>query len=107
MTAPTPLHGALLELGLEDLIPLPEALGDQDVRASVGGQPTINQIAAALVELLHLGRVSVWAGRWPAEPHRVSSADAERLLSDPGCYSFSNEAKGLERIYFANVENIA
>jgi len=50
----------LLKLGLEDLIPLPKhwVTGDDDVRAAVGGDPSTNQVAHALVDLLRLGRLS-------------------------------------------------
>ena len=55
MTTSNPLQEALLELGLEDLIPLPEALGDPEVHAATRGTPTVDQVAPALVELLHQG----------------------------------------------------
>lgn len=107
MTVLTPLHEALLVLGLEDLIPLPEALEDSDVRAAVGGVPAIDEVADALVDLLQLGRISVWAADWSEEPRRVAVQNAVQLLHDRRRYAYENEADGLERVYFVNVENVA
>jgi hypothetical protein len=106
MTTFTHLQQALLELGLEDLIPLPEAFGDPDIRAAVGGELTVEDVAAALTDLSRMGRISVWAGHWPSEPRRIELHEAEQLLHDPRRYSFEQEAQGLERVYFVNVENV-
>lgn len=107
MTTLTRLQDALLDLGLEDLIPLPEPLTTPEVREAVGGEPTSAQLADALVHLLRLGLISVWAGHWQGKPRRVNRRSAERLLGDLRHYSFGNEADGSERVYFANVENVA
>ncbi len=107
MTTLTPLHQALLELGLEDLIPLPETLGDRDVHDAVNGEPSIDQIGAALIDLLHLRRISVWMGPWADEPERVEPETAEPLLRDVRRYAFDSENDGSARVYFVNVENVA
>ncbi|MDQ2738088.1 MAG: hypothetical protein M3Y35_05600 [Actinomycetota bacterium] len=106
MTTLTPLQQALLELELEDLIPLPEAFGDQDVRAAAGGEPALEDIAAAIIGLAQPGRISVWAGARLHEPRRVDRQEAEQLLHDPRRYAFENEATGLKRVYLVNVENV-
>lgn len=106
MTGMSRLHEALLELGLEDLIPLPEALDDDDVRDAVGGTPTIDEVATALVDLLRMGQISVWAGHWQDDPRRVDEQTALQLLRDPRRYTFKDEAEGYERVYFVNVENV-
>lgn len=106
MTSLTSLHQAILEVGLEDLIPLPELLGTPEVRAAVGGEPTFEQVGDALVDLLRLGRISVWCGRWPEEPRRVPSNEAEELVCDGRHYTFESEAEDIERVYFVNAKNI-
>lgn len=106
MTSLTPLHQAILEVGLEDVIPLPELLGTPEVRAAVVGEPTVEEVGDALVDLLRLGRVSVWCGHWPEEPRRTSGKEAEGLLLDSRRYTFDGETEGIERVYFVNAENI-
>jgi hypothetical protein len=106
MTSLTPLHEALLELGLEDQIPLPEIATTQEVRA-LDGVNQFPEISSALVDLLRAGRIDVWSGRWPDEPVVVSDDLAETLLRDQRRYSFEAEAADeVERVYFSNVENI-
>lgn len=106
MTRTDPLQHALLELGLEDLIPLPEAFGDPEVRAAAGGEPTAEELGTALADLARTGRISVWVGHWADEPRRVETDEAEQLLNDPRRYSFEHEAIGLDRVYYANIENV-
>lgn len=106
MTDLTQLHEVLLELGLEDQIPLPEIAGTQEVR-DLDATCDFEDISSALVDLLRAGRIQVWSGRWPDEPVVVSDSLAEALLRDVRRYSFDAEASDdLERVYFSNVENI-
>jgi hypothetical protein len=102
----TPLHEALLELGLEDLIPLPEIRATPEVRNLGKDYQHFDKISTALADLLRAGRIQVWAGRWPDEPTLVSNDVAETILRDERRYSFDAEADGLERVYITNVENI-
>lgn len=108
MTELTPLQEALLDQGLEIETPLAEAFRDREIRAAGGGNPTVEEVSAALLELLSLGRISVWAGHWADhDPRRVEGEKAKQLLGDPRQYEFANEEKyGLDRVYYANVENI-
>lgn len=106
MTDLTPLHEALLELGLEDLIPLPEIRATSEVRVLGEEYQDLEKISTALVDLLRAGRIQVWGGHWPAEPTLVSDEVAEPILRDERRYSFDAEADGLERVYFTNVENL-
>lgn len=106
MTDLTPLHEALLELGLEDLIPLPEIRATPEVRDLGEGYQSFEKVYTALVDLLRAGRIQVWAGHWPDEPALVSNDVAETILRDERRYSFDAEADGLERVYFTNVENL-
>jgi hypothetical protein len=52
MTSLTPLRDALLELGLEDLIPLPEILATPEVNELSAEYRHIENVSAALIELL-------------------------------------------------------
>lgn len=108
MTRLTPLQEALLEQGLEVETPLPEIMTDPEILASSSGDLTWQMIADALLGLLMLGRISVWAGPWAEnDPARASRGRAEQLLADPRQYSYKLEdSNGLDRVYYANVENI-
>ncbi|CAN5251010.1 hypothetical protein BH11ACT1_BH11ACT1_06920 [soil metagenome] len=107
MTRTTPLYEALLELGLEDWIPLPEIVATPEVRSVVDCDRATEMVSLALVDLLRQGRIQVWAGRWPDEPTLVSDDLAEAMLLDGRRYAFDTEASGDERVYFVNVENFA
>jgi hypothetical protein len=106
MTDSVSLQEALLELGLEDLIPLSEIQATPEVRDLGQDYQHLRKISAALVDLLRTGRIQVWAGHWPDEPSLVSGDEAEALVGDERRYSFDGEADGLERVYFTNVENL-
>lgn len=106
MTELTPIHEALLELGLEDLIPLPEIRETPEVRDLGEDYHHFEKISTALVDLLRAKRIQVWAGHWPDEPTVTSDEVAEAILRDERRYSFDAEADGLERVYFTNVENL-
>jgi hypothetical protein len=106
MTDLSPLHEALLELGLEDLIPLPEIRATAEVRDLGKDYQDFEKISTALVDLLRAGRIQVWGGHWPEEPTFISDEVAETILRDERRYSFDAEADGLERVYFSNVENL-
>jgi hypothetical protein len=107
MTSLTPLRDVLLELGLEDLIPLPEILATPEVDELGAEYRHIQKISAALVELLREQRIQVWEGFWHEEPKHISGEPAEALLGDMRRYSFDAEAAdGLKRVYYVNVNNI-
>ena len=106
MTQLVPLREALLELGLEDLIPLPEIRETPEVHDLGQEYQDLRKISTVLVDLLRTGRIQVWAGQWPNEPAPVRLEEAEALLRDERRYSFDAEADGLERVYFSNVENL-
>jgi len=103
----TPLHEALLELGLEDWFPLAEILATPEVGSIIDSERAIETVSLALVDLLRQGRIQVWAGRWPDEPARVSGDAAESMLLDARRYSFDSEPSGHERVFFVNVVNFA
>jgi len=105
MTRMTRLHEALLELGLEDLIPLPEAASAPEVLAAIGGSRPPEAIARALLDLLSWNLVQVWTGHWQAEPMLATREAAETLLVDEEKYAFGAEGDRGERVYYVNVAN--
>lgn len=105
MTGSPRLREALLDLGLEDLIPLWEIASSDEVRATFG-TVQVEQLAAVLVELLHEGRIQVWRGPWPQDPEVVDLATAERLLRVEQQYQPNSTADRTARVYYANVDNI-
>jgi hypothetical protein len=106
MTDLTPLRDALLELGLEDLIPLPQILTTLEVRELGEIYQHSEKISAALIELSREGRIQVWAGFWDEEPAHITGELAETSLGDARSYSYDAESDGRKRVYFANVDNI-
>lgn len=101
-----PLHTALLELGLEDWISLPEAVDSMRFEGLLVADESIDKISRALVDLLREDRIQVWSGPWEAvQPSLVAVADAEAILNDPRRYSLDAEADGLDRVFYSNVDN--
>ena len=105
MKETTPLHEALLELGLEDWIPLPEIFTTPEVHNLIDSDRAIEAVSLALVDLLRQSRIQVWTGHWPDEPTPVSLELGESMLLDARRYSFDAETSGLERVYYASVDN--
>ncbi|MGN8244412.1 hypothetical protein ACTHAM_001315 [Cellulomonas soli] len=102
----TSLHDALLALGLEDWIPLPEILDTPEVRPLVEEGAAVGLVSRALVDLLVQRRIQVWFGQWSEDPSPAPRALAEELLRDERRYSFGGEEAGLDRVYFVNVANL-
>jgi len=105
MTEMTRVQETLLELGLEDFIPLPEALSESEALSTMRGDRLVDEVARALVDLLRRDLIQVWSGHWQAEPTLVSREVAEAILLDKRRYSYDTEADGTERVYYVNVEN--
>jgi hypothetical protein len=99
------LRRALLDLGLEDLIPLPEIAADEEIRRD-RESGAVDDLRATLSELLREGRIQVWSGHWSQEPEVVDPATAERLLGVDEQYEFNSPADRRLRVYYANVDNI-
>jgi len=100
------LRAALLALGLEDWIPIPEAVGNPEVLETVGTRDAKDAISRALTELVQAGAIQIYRGRWDADPEVVSPHEAAELLKDEQWYSFRVNDPQEERLYFVNVENI-
>jgi hypothetical protein len=103
MSQPTDLRQALLDLGLEDLIPLPEILTEEEIRNEGAA---VEDISTALIRLLREGRIQIWSGHWSQDPEVVDPATAEELLRVDEQYTFNSPADQRLRVYYANVDNI-
>jgi hypothetical protein len=101
------LRAVLLELGLEDWIPVPEAVALPEVRAIVASEEVAAAVAQALVDLFAKGQIAMYRGPWnDDDPEPVPREETVRLLSDPAWFGFRIDDPNEERLYFVNVENI-
>jgi hypothetical protein len=100
------LRAALLELGLEDWIPIPEALSTPEVVDVVGGGDAVAAVRRALQALVESGEVVLYRGHWEADPQPVPPAEALVLLEDPAWFAFHLEDPDEQRLSFVNVENV-
>jgi hypothetical protein len=100
------VRDALLELGLEDWTPIPEAMTSPEVKEAAGTPVPIRVVADALRTLLSEGKLLVYRGRWDAEPDRVPLSEALLLLQDEYWYTFHIDDPGEVRLYFVNVDNV-
>lgn len=95
------LRRAILDLGLEDAIPLWEVADDCRsaglVPLGIGG---VERLGEALSALVRGNQIRILSGRWDeAEPRYVDLDEAETLLADARRYDSSEEiAHGLERV---------
>lgn len=96
------LREALLQLGLEDLIALPEIAKAEEIVQL--GDVQLQQIQWTLLRLLEEERIQVWSAHWREEPHRTSSAQAKQFLKDPQKYEFNSESDLRQRTYYINVD---
>ena len=101
-----PLQNALLDLGLEDWIPLPEAVAAPEIRAAMDATDPVEEVATALAELVRDGRATLYRGRWDSEPHELDTNEALRLLPDRRWYSVHTDDPDEERLSYVNVLNI-
>ena len=97
---------ALLDLGLEDWIPIPEAVASPEVVNAVGAANAPRAVQNALKLLLKEGRLLLYRGPWDAEPAPVPLSEALNLLADDYWYGFHADAEAEVRLYFVNVLNI-
>lgn len=105
MSDPTGLRQAVLDLGLEDLIPLPEIATGVEIRG-VLRRSTVEELATALVDLLRERRIQVWSGHWSQDPEVVDPVTAEKLLGVEEQYAFNSPADQRLRVYYVNVDNL-
>jgi hypothetical protein len=95
----------LLDLGLEDSIPLPEAVA---TARSLGCEHPEHDVREAVTELTRQGHFRWWRGPWAREDEHIEvpAHELELLLQDLRWYRFRLEEPDEERLYFVNVENI-
>lgn len=105
MSDPLSLRQALLDLGLEDLIPLPEVPTADEIRG-VPECGAVEDLSSALVTLLREGRIQVWSGHWSEDPEVVDPETAEKLLRVEEQYEFNSRADQRLRVYYVNVDNL-
>lgn len=101
------VRAELLELGLEDWIPIPEALANPEIRAAANGADVTAAVRRALVDLAESGEVVLYRGKWDADPDAVPREEGIALLADPVWFSFHTADPDEQRLYFVNAENIA
>lgn len=100
------LESALLDLGLEDLIALPEIHGADEVQAALPVGGTVTDVVEALVTLLRKRQIQVWSGHWSRDPQIVlDQTMAEELLREVQRYTFKSPEDLSARVYYVNVEN--
>lgn len=100
------LLAALSELGLEDWIPLPEAVSSPEIARAAG--PDRDDpgaaVSAALSQLVRDGEVRIYKGRaLQSRPTAVATEQALELLSDPHWRRWGRE-QNEERLFFANAQ---
>lgn len=109
MTGKSALLGALLDLGLEDLIPLPEAMEEVEVREALRGPAHWAAVAEALRSLVDSERVRVYRGHWDDDdPAALSHDEALAVLGEEQWYSWRDAAgeNNRERVWFVSVDNL-
>jgi hypothetical protein len=99
------LREFLLDEGMEDSIPLAEAVGLPEITARFATEIQVEAISTALIHLLHEGRILVLVGRWDSVEFPVSEERAEGLLRDRLRYFYDSDTDGHERVYFLNKAN--
>ncbi|GAB2935798.1 hypothetical protein GCM10027047_35600 [Rhodococcus aerolatus] len=102
----TDLEQALLDLGMEDLIALPETLHAVETVGLLHRSGRADDVARALVSLLESHRIQVWGGRWQDEPELIDHGATAELLLDTSQYEFGSPADSERRVYYVNVDNL-
>ncbi len=107
---PQSLRDLALDLGLEDDIPLFQvAQSSLKARPDTSLEEVISELSDVLVRLFQEGRIAVYEGPWQSnDPPQKYGSEVVELLADLRRYRFENEeAFGLDRVYYINVDNIA
>ena len=100
------VRAALLALGLEDWISLPEAVETRTFEGLLAIDDSLDAVSLPLLALLREGRIQVWCGPWQdEEPALIGTPEAEEILLDPRRYSLDGEDHGTDRVFYSNVDN--
>jgi hypothetical protein len=100
------VRSVLLDLGLEDLIPLPEAAAAPELRAVVKERDLVEVMSGALGELVREDAIRLFRGAWNAKPQPVPAEEGVALLHNSEWYRFRTDDPDEERLYFVNVDNL-
>lgn len=103
------LGRAVLDLGLEDDIPLWEIADHCRGEGLIApGAPGVDALAEALIALARRGEVRIYVRPWDdPTPRDANVEERDSLLLDRRRYSSAEEiANDLERVYYVNVDNI-
>jgi len=104
------LRTAILDLGLEDGIPLWENTNTCRAAGVIADGPTgVESLLGALLALAQKDEIRILVGHWDDPELRYADRDeAETLLADARRFSSADEtAHALERVYYVNVDSIA
>ena len=100
------LREAILSLGLEDLIPLPEIAEAVRAEGIAASESAFPELSSALIALLEEDLIRVLAGLWSEEPELLDPTAARELLMVEGQYEWNSPADLVRRVYYVNVENL-
>jgi hypothetical protein len=100
------LREAILSLGLEDLIPLPEIAEAVRAEGVAASESALPELSSALIALLEEGLIQVSTGSWSEEPEVLDPVAARELLMVEGQYEWNSPADLVRRVYYVNVENL-
>jgi hypothetical protein len=100
------VRSILLDLGLEDLIPLPEATAAPELLEIAREKDLVSVISSALGELVREDRIRLFRGRWNATPQPVPVEEGLKLLQNSAWYHFRTDEPDEERLYFVNINNL-
>lgn len=95
----------VLELGLEDWIPLPQLVDWPEDRPAMTAS-SASVLREVLLDLLDEGAIAIYRGPWDQEPDRVDDAEARELQKDDRWYSYDVDDPDEERLFFVNVDNV-
>jgi len=99
------LRTAVLELGLEGQIQLPEVTPTAAER--VGAENAIVRLREVMEGLVRDGRIRVYRGQWNDDhPAVITPEEAQTLLADPKWYEFRTADQDEERLHYVNVDNL-
>ena len=107
----TEMRQVVLDLGLEDLIPLWEiadACRGEGSASSADESERLSALSETLVNLFRSGHIRVFVGPWQQrDPPEAEPVQSEALLRDLRRYSVAAEQREhLDRVYYVNVENL-
>ena len=102
------LLDALSDFGLEDWIPVPEAVASPEIRTTLASGETDpgSAVAQALADLVVAGTVRIYKGPTSSTTlSPIATEEALKLLAEPRWRRYGND-ENEERLFFVNVANV-